>query len=168
MWLILVRDIHDWWRQCDSEEIASSFLLQGALKELWKLAYPSRQLLLCNRISGRRWADRTWIHLQILGSVMKWWCFFINCHDRKIFFQHVWFFFMYWQKYVDNTKSLAFDVWYISLHTIALSKSWIILHDHVTQWVPTAWDPAASTKVTQLLLASYDAISFGHGVKSHT
>ncbi|KAG0516450.1 hypothetical protein BDA96_09G004300 [Sorghum bicolor] len=48
-----------------------------------------------------------------------------------------------WQKDAANTKSLAFDGWYISLYTVALSKSRILLRDHVTQAVPSTWDPAA-------------------------
>lgn len=48
-----------------------------------------------------------------------------------------------WQKDAANTKSLAFDGWYISLYTLALSKSRILLRDHVTQAVPSTWDPAA-------------------------
>ncbi|XP_062230486.1 MACPF domain-containing protein At4g24290-like isoform X2 [Phragmites australis] len=48
-----------------------------------------------------------------------------------------------WQKDAANTKSLAFDGWCISLYTVALSKSRILLRDHVTQAVPSTWDPAA-------------------------
>ncbi|KAG2623990.1 MACPF domain-containing protein At4g24290-like [Panicum virgatum] len=48
-----------------------------------------------------------------------------------------------WQKDAAGTKSLAFDGWYISLYTVALSKSRILLRDHVTQAVPSTWDPAA-------------------------
>nr|CAB3459888.1 unnamed protein product [Digitaria exilis] len=48
-----------------------------------------------------------------------------------------------WQKDAAATKSLAFDGWYISLYTVALSKSRILLRDHVTQAVPSTWDPAA-------------------------
>ncbi|TVU18415.1 hypothetical protein EJB05_34511 [Eragrostis curvula] len=47
------------------------------------------------------------------------------------------------QKDAANTKSLAFDGWCISLYTVALSKSRILLRDHVTQAVPSTWDPAA-------------------------
>ena len=52
-----------------------------------------------------------------------------------------------WQKDAANTKSLAFDGWYISLYTVALSKSRILLRDHVTQAVPSTWDPAALARL---------------------
>lgn len=48
-----------------------------------------------------------------------------------------------WQKDAANTKSLAFDGWFITLYSIALSKSQILLHDRVKQAVPSSWDPAA-------------------------
>ncbi|XP_077231876.1 MACPF domain-containing protein At4g24290-like [Tasmannia lanceolata] len=48
-----------------------------------------------------------------------------------------------WQKDAANTKTLAFDGWFITLYTVALSKSQIVLHDHVKQAVPSSWDPAA-------------------------
>ncbi|OVA03771.1 Membrane attack complex component/perforin (MACPF) domain [Macleaya cordata] len=48
-----------------------------------------------------------------------------------------------WQKDAANTKTLAFDGWFITLYTIALSKSQIVLRDHVRQAVPSSWDPAA-------------------------
>ncbi|XP_010243890.1 PREDICTED: MACPF domain-containing protein At4g24290 [Nelumbo nucifera] len=51
-----------------------------------------------------------------------------------------------WQKDAVNTKTLAFDGWFISLYTIALAKSQIILRDHVKQAVPSSWDPAALAK----------------------
>jgi hypothetical protein len=52
-----------------------------------------------------------------------------------------------WQKDAANTKSLAFDGWCISLYTVALSKSHILLRDHVTQAVPSTWDPAALARL---------------------
>ncbi|TVU36893.1 hypothetical protein EJB05_18846 [Eragrostis curvula] len=48
-----------------------------------------------------------------------------------------------WQKDAANTKSLAFDGWYITLYTVALSKAQIVLRDHVKQAVPSTWEPAA-------------------------
>lgn len=48
-----------------------------------------------------------------------------------------------WQKDAANTKSLAFDGWFITLYTVALAKSQIVLRDHVKQAVPSSWDPAA-------------------------
>uniref|UniRef100_A0A0E0LHI3 MACPF domain-containing protein n=1 Tax=Oryza punctata TaxID=4537 RepID=A0A0E0LHI3_ORYPU len=48
-----------------------------------------------------------------------------------------------WQKDAANTKSLAFDGWYITLYTFALSKAQIVLRDHVKQAVPSTWEPAA-------------------------
>lgn len=48
-----------------------------------------------------------------------------------------------WQKDAANTKSLAFDGWFITLYTVALAKSQIVLRDHVKQSVPSSWDPAA-------------------------
>ena len=55
-----------------------------------------------------------------------------------------------WQKDAAGTKSLAFDGWYISLYTVALSKSRILLRDHVTQAVPSTWDPAALARLDNL------------------
>ncbi|KAK1288816.1 MACPF domain-containing protein [Acorus calamus] len=48
-----------------------------------------------------------------------------------------------WQKDAANTKTLAFDGWFITLYTIALAKSQIVLRDHVKQAVPSSWEPAA-------------------------
>lgn len=48
-----------------------------------------------------------------------------------------------WQKDASATKGLAFDGCFITLYTIALAKSQIVLRDHVTQAVPTTWDPSA-------------------------
>ncbi|XP_019704076.1 MACPF domain-containing protein At4g24290 isoform X1 [Elaeis guineensis] len=48
-----------------------------------------------------------------------------------------------WQRDAANTKSLAFDGWFITLYTVALSKSQVVLRDHVKQAVPSTWDPAA-------------------------
>ncbi|XP_074590787.1 MACPF domain-containing protein At4g24290-like isoform X2 [Curcuma longa] len=48
-----------------------------------------------------------------------------------------------WQKDAANTKTLAFDGWFITLYTFALSKSQIVLLDHVKHAVPSTWDPAA-------------------------
>ncbi|KAF9601460.1 hypothetical protein IFM89_020227 [Coptis chinensis] len=48
-----------------------------------------------------------------------------------------------WQKDAANTKTLAFDGWFITLYSIALAKSQIVLRDHVKQAVPSSWDPAA-------------------------
>lgn len=48
-----------------------------------------------------------------------------------------------WQKDAANTKALAFDGWFITLYALALSKSQIVLRDHVKHAVPSTWDPAA-------------------------
>ncbi|GJN16670.1 hypothetical protein PR202_gb03687 [Eleusine coracana subsp. coracana] len=48
-----------------------------------------------------------------------------------------------WQKDAASTKSLAFDGWYITLYTVALSKAQIVLRDHVKRAVPSTWEPAA-------------------------
>ncbi|XXG60505.1 hypothetical protein AAC387_Pa04g2398 [Persea americana] len=48
-----------------------------------------------------------------------------------------------WQKDASSTKTLAFDGWFITLYAIALTKSQIVLRDHVKQAVPSSWDPAA-------------------------
>ncbi|KAI3915103.1 hypothetical protein MKW92_030652 [Papaver armeniacum] len=48
-----------------------------------------------------------------------------------------------WQKDAANTKTLAFDGWFITLYTVALAKSQPVLRDHVRQAVPSSWDPAA-------------------------
>ncbi|KAJ4965764.1 hypothetical protein NE237_017613 [Protea cynaroides] len=51
-----------------------------------------------------------------------------------------------WQKDAANTKALAFDGWFITMYTVALTKSQIVLRDHVKQAVPPSWDPAALAK----------------------
>ncbi|PUZ52913.1 hypothetical protein GQ55_5G011700 [Panicum hallii var. hallii] len=48
-----------------------------------------------------------------------------------------------WQKDASNTKSLAFDGWYVTLYSVALSKGQIVLRDHVKHAVPSTWEPAA-------------------------
>ncbi|WOL01240.1 MACPF domain-containing protein [Canna indica] len=48
-----------------------------------------------------------------------------------------------WQKDAASTKALAFDGWFITLYTFALSKSQVTLCDYVKQSVPSTWDPAA-------------------------
>ncbi|CAD6234781.1 unnamed protein product [Miscanthus lutarioriparius] len=48
-----------------------------------------------------------------------------------------------WQKDAANTKTLAFDGWYVTLYSVALSKGQIVLRDHVKQAVPSTWEPAA-------------------------
>ncbi|KMZ70887.1 MACPF domain-containing protein [Zostera marina] len=48
-----------------------------------------------------------------------------------------------WQKDAASTKSLAYDGWFITLYTVALSKSQIILREHVKEAVPSSWDPMA-------------------------
>lgn len=58
-------------------------------------------------------------------------------------FNHMFEFPNCWQKDAANTKSLAFDGWFITLYTVALTKSQIVLRDHVKQAVPSSWDPAA-------------------------
>ncbi|KAG1363622.1 MACPF domain-containing protein [Cocos nucifera] len=58
-------------------------------------------------------------------------------------FNHTFEFSGCWQKDAANTKSLAFDGWFITLYTVALTKFQIILRDHVKQAVPSSWDPAA-------------------------
>jgi MAC/Perforin domain len=51
-----------------------------------------------------------------------------------------------WQKDAANTKSLAFDGWFITLYTVALSQPHTMLRDHVKQAVPSSWDPSALAK----------------------
>ncbi|KAI3870807.1 hypothetical protein MKX03_006791 [Papaver bracteatum] len=51
-----------------------------------------------------------------------------------------------WQKDAANTKTLAFDGWFITLYTVALAKSQPVLRDHVRQAVPSSWDPAALSR----------------------
>lgn len=51
-----------------------------------------------------------------------------------------------WQKDAANTKTLAFDGFFITLYNIALEKSQIMLCDHVKQAVPSSWDPPALAK----------------------
>uniref|UniRef100_A0A1D1XPT2 MACPF domain-containing protein At4g24290 n=1 Tax=Anthurium amnicola TaxID=1678845 RepID=A0A1D1XPT2_9ARAE len=58
-------------------------------------------------------------------------------------FNHMFEFTGCWQKDAANTKALAFDGWFITLYTVALTKSQIVLRDHVKQAVPSSWDPAA-------------------------
>ncbi|XP_073099613.1 MACPF domain-containing protein At4g24290-like [Elaeis guineensis] len=58
-------------------------------------------------------------------------------------FNHMFDFSGCWQKNAADTKSLAFDGWFITLYTVALSKSQIVLRDHVKQAVPSTWDPVA-------------------------
>ncbi|CAN6475650.1 unnamed protein product [Victoria cruziana] len=48
-----------------------------------------------------------------------------------------------WQKDAAATKSLAFDGWFITLFTVGLTRSQIVLRDHVKKDVPSSWDPAA-------------------------
>ncbi|CAO1941006.1 unnamed protein product [Urochloa humidicola] len=48
-----------------------------------------------------------------------------------------------WQKDAANTKTLAFDGWFVTLYSVALSKGQIELRDHVKQAVPSTWEPAA-------------------------
>ncbi|KAL5715728.1 hypothetical protein ACHQM5_017511 [Ranunculus cassubicifolius] len=48
-----------------------------------------------------------------------------------------------WQKDAANTKTLAFDGWFITLYSIALAKSQLVLRHHVKQAVPSSWDPPA-------------------------
>ncbi|XP_058090154.1 MACPF domain-containing protein At4g24290 [Magnolia sinica] len=54
-----------------------------------------------------------------------------------------------WQKDQANTKTLAFDGWFITLYTVALAKSQTVLRDHVKQDVPSSWDPAALASFIQ-------------------
>ncbi|KAJ4757519.1 MAC/Perforin domain-containing protein [Rhynchospora pubera] len=61
-------------------------------------------------------------------------------------FNHMFEFSTCWQKDAANTKSLAFDGWFISLYTVALSQPHVLLRDHVKQAVPSTWDPAALAK----------------------
>ncbi|XP_020111225.1 MACPF domain-containing protein At4g24290 [Ananas comosus] len=58
-------------------------------------------------------------------------------------FNHMFDFSGCWQKDAASTKTLAFDGWFITLYTVALSKAQIVLRDHVKQAVPSTWDPAA-------------------------
>lgn len=48
-----------------------------------------------------------------------------------------------WQKDSSNTKSLAFDGWFISLYNIELARSQITLSEYVKNDVPATWDPVA-------------------------
>ncbi|KMT08092.1 hypothetical protein BVRB_6g143440 [Beta vulgaris subsp. vulgaris] len=48
-----------------------------------------------------------------------------------------------WQKDAAYTKTLAFDGVFITLYTVALEKSQLVLRDHVKQYVPSTWEPAA-------------------------
>ncbi|KAF9611555.1 hypothetical protein IFM89_033559 [Coptis chinensis] len=48
-----------------------------------------------------------------------------------------------WQKDATSTKSLAVDGWFITLYNIALTRSQIVLCEHVKQEVPSSWDPAS-------------------------
>lgn len=65
-------------------------------------------------------------------------------------FNHMFEFSGSWQKDAANTKSLAFDGWFITLYTIALAKSQIVLRGHVKQAVPSAWDPAALARFVSM------------------
>ncbi|KAK8945580.1 MACPF domain-containing protein [Platanthera guangdongensis] len=58
-------------------------------------------------------------------------------------FNHMFEFSNSWQKDAANTKTLAFDGWFITLYTVALAKSHIELRTHVKESVPSSWDPAA-------------------------
>lgn len=62
-------------------------------------------------------------------------------------FNHMFEFSGCWQKDAANTKSLAFDGWSIILYTVALTKSQIVLRDHIKQAVPSSWDPAALARL---------------------
>ena len=48
-----------------------------------------------------------------------------------------------WQKDAANTKTLAFDGVFVTLHTAALEKNQLVLREHVKQAVPSSWEPAA-------------------------
>ncbi|XP_057848199.2 MACPF domain-containing protein At4g24290 isoform X2 [Cryptomeria japonica] len=48
-----------------------------------------------------------------------------------------------WQKDATGTQHLAYDGWFITLYSVALTKSQIVLQDAVKQEVPTDWDPLA-------------------------
>lgn len=54
-----------------------------------------------------------------------------------------------WQKDAANTKTLAFDGWFITLYTVALAKPHFVLRDHVKEAVPSSWDPAALASFIQ-------------------
>jgi hypothetical protein len=56
-----------------------------------------------------------------------------------------------WQKDASNTKTLAFDGWYVTLYSVALSKGQIVLRDHVKQAVPSTWEPAALARLGSCL-----------------
>lgn len=64
-----------------------------------------------------------------------------------------------WQKDAANTKTLAFDGFFITLYNIALEKSQIMLCDHVKQAVPSSWDPPALAKSVHFHLSSLFYIS---------
>jgi hypothetical protein len=59
-----------------------------------------------------------------------------------------------WQKDAANTKSLAFDGWFVTLYSVALSKGQTELRDHVKQAVPSTWDPAALARLLLLTPSS--------------
>jgi hypothetical protein len=56
-----------------------------------------------------------------------------------------------WQKDAANTKTLAFDGWYVTLYSVALSKGQIVLRDHVKQAVPSTWEPATLARLDPYL-----------------
>lgn len=58
-------------------------------------------------------------------------------------FNHLFDYHLGWQKDASRTKSLAYDGWFITLYTVALSKSHIELRDHVKEAVPSSWNPSA-------------------------
>jgi hypothetical protein len=64
-----------------------------------------------------------------------------------------------WQKDAACTKSLAFDGWYITLYTVALSKAQIVLRDHVKQAVPSIWEPAALARLDSYAILDLHTIS---------
>ena len=47
-----------------------------------------------------------------------------------------------WQKDAADTKTLAFDGWFISLYNIELARAQISLSESIKKEVPFSWDPA--------------------------
>lgn len=51
-----------------------------------------------------------------------------------------------WLQDAAETKSLAFDGFFISLYCLQLTASPLILHNKVQKSVPSRWDPAALSR----------------------
>jgi hypothetical protein len=63
-----------------------------------------------------------------------------------------------WYHDVADTKSLAFDGYFISLYNLHLTASPLVLQDEVKKSVPPRWDPAAlSRQVYQVIWNTYNS-----------